>query len=462
MADTCESAPLLAPLLAPQGPRALRRQACCTLASCTGALSMGLALGWASPALLQLATSLHLSPAQLGWLGGLLPLGGLLAVPWAPWLLGRLGRRGTMQAASLPTLAGWLCLGLSRQLAPLYLGRLLLGLASALQAASVPVYLGEVATPSLRGALAGAFQALVVAGLLAMAAAGTLLSWRQLALFAAPLPCISLLLLHHLPPSPRWLEEQGRRSEAAQVRAWLADTEVVEEEEVEGGQADSQPSLSLQEVVRDGVSRRLVLYMVAISLCNQLCGSNVLITFTDTILARAGLAMEPGLAGLAVCALMLVATLASTPLIHRVDRKTVLASSLTFCSLSLAILATHFHLSPTSPSPIPLACLILHLVSFSLGMGPLTFTLLSDFSVPRLASVAATATGLAAWTSAGLLTLLFPVLEAAVGLPAVFGAFAALSGGGAGLAAWVLPETRGRSAAQVEAALRGTGQATVV
>ena len=292
MAGACESAPLLAP----QGPRALRRQACCTLVSCTGALSMGLALGWASPALLQLSTSLHLSPAQLGWLGGLLPLGGLLAVPSAPWLLASLGRRGTMRAACLPTLAGWLCLCLSQQLPLLYLGRVLLGLASALQAASAPVYLGEVAAPSYRGALAGAFQALVVAGLLAMAAAGALLSWRQLALLAAPLPCISLLLLHRLPPSPRWLEEQGRRSEAAQVRAWLADTEVVEEEEEEGGQTDPLPSLTLQQVVRDGMSRRLVLYMVAISLCNQLCGSNVLITFTDTILARAGVAMEPGLA----------------------------------------------------------------------------------------------------------------------------------------------------------------------
>ena len=118
---------------------------------------MGFSIGWASPALLQLLPQLHLSPSQEGWLGGLLPLGGLLAAPLAPLLLHQAGRRGTLIFSCLPMLAGWVCLTLPC-LPLLYIGRLLTGLASSWIATAVPVYIGEVASPSLRGILGALFQ----------------------------------------------------------------------------------------------------------------------------------------------------------------------------------------------------------------------------------------------------------------------------------------------------------------
>ena len=100
---------------------------------------------------------MHLSPSQEGWLGGLLPLGGLLAAPLAPLLLHQAGRRGTLLFSCLPMLAGWVCLTVP-SLPLLYIGRLLTGLASSWVATAVPVYIGEVACPSLRGTLGALFQ----------------------------------------------------------------------------------------------------------------------------------------------------------------------------------------------------------------------------------------------------------------------------------------------------------------
>ena len=122
---------------------------------------MGLSIGWASPALLQLLPQMQLTPSQEGWLGGLLPLGGLLAAPFAPLLLHRVGRRGTLLFSCLPMLAGWACLTVPC-LPLLYIGRLLTGLASSWLATTVPVYIGEVACPHLRGTLAALFQVSVL------------------------------------------------------------------------------------------------------------------------------------------------------------------------------------------------------------------------------------------------------------------------------------------------------------
>jgi MFS family permease len=208
------------------------------------------------------------------------------------------------------------------------------------------------------------------------------------------------------------------------------------------------PSLGPAELVRDPLARRILLSLVAVSLANQLCGINALITYTDTILATAGAPLRPELAGLAVALLMLLGTLLSAPLIARVDRRPLLASSLGICGIGLALLGAHMWLAP-GPSLVPLLCLVICLLSFSLGMGPLCFVLLSDFSLPRLATTAGTVTGVAAWTTAGLTTLAFPALQSALGPAPVYGGFAACAAVGAALALW-LPETRGRSIRQVE------------
>ena len=73
---------------------------------------------------------------------------------------------------------------------------------------------------------------------------------------------------------------------------------------------------------------KLVLYMLAISLSNQLCGINAVLTYADLILEEAGVPLQSQLAGLTIFLLMLVSTLLSTPLIRNVNRCPLLATSL--------------------------------------------------------------------------------------------------------------------------------------
>ena len=66
-------------------------------------------------------------------------------------------------------------------------------------------------------------QVMVVTGLVAMAGAGILLSWQNLAIVVLPLPIIFAVLVWHLPSSPAWLLERAREREAREVLAWLRD-----------------------------------------------------------------------------------------------------------------------------------------------------------------------------------------------------------------------------------------------
>ena len=66
-------------------------------------------------------------------------------------------------------------------------------------------------------------QVMVVTGLVAMAGAGIILSWQNLAIVVLPLPIIFAVLVWHLPSSPAWLLERARAREAREVLAWLRD-----------------------------------------------------------------------------------------------------------------------------------------------------------------------------------------------------------------------------------------------
>ena len=66
-------------------------------------------------------------------------------------------------------------------------------------------------------------QVMVVTGLVAMAGAGILLSWQNLAIVVLPLPIFFAVLVWRLPSSPAWLLERARDVEAREVLAWLRD-----------------------------------------------------------------------------------------------------------------------------------------------------------------------------------------------------------------------------------------------
>ena len=62
------------------------------------------------------------------------------------------------------------------------------------------------------------------------------------------------------------------------------------------------------------------------------------------------------------------------------------------------------HSLQTGPAWLPVLFLLAFILSFSLGMGPINFVLLSDFSLPGLAALASTTAGLTNWGAAFLTT----------------------------------------------------------
>ena len=447
------------------GRYAFRRQVMSSIGAATGAFSMGLSLGWSSPAIPQLQANTSAVPGPISdteadWVGALVPLGAFLSVPIAGPMMERCGRRSTIVLACLPMFLGWACIALSRAIWMMYAGRVLTGFAASLYSVVVPVYIAEIASIGLRGVLGTLFQLLVVFGLVNMYGLGVVVGWNYLAYGAMAAPCITFIAVISQHETPNWLVKNRRIVEAKGVLRYFRDTENVGDEldELIGSrQMDTldDGTSDIKPVYKDKIAMKIIFYMLVMMLTNQLCGVNVVITFTDSIFQTAGVSIKPEMAGFSVGLVMFFFTIISTPIIGRINRRPLLFTSLSFCSISMVCFGFFFHLRPgPGYGWVPIVCLAVFILSFSMGMGPLCFVLLGDFSLHCLAALAATISGLTNWGSAFLMTFVYSDMRRVLGLAGTFWFYGACSAVGAVFSMIVLPETRGRSFQEIEMALK--------
>ncbi|CAH1790956.1 unnamed protein product, partial [Owenia fusiformis] len=205
-----ESTPLLFSTR-PKKP-ALCIQLSSVLVACIGSVSVGLVLGYSSPALIELKT--ELTADQASWFGSLPTLGALAGGPIGGFMLDLVGRRTGIAFASVPLVAGWLLIVYSQGYLWLYAGRILTGIGMGMVSLSVPVYIGEVASKEYRGVLGALNQLGVVIGVQIVYALAFIVHWRWMAFVCASLATCMLLGIIFVPDSPRWLLKHKYHGEA--------------------------------------------------------------------------------------------------------------------------------------------------------------------------------------------------------------------------------------------------------
>nr|XP_053629114.1 LOW QUALITY PROTEIN: facilitated trehalose transporter Tret1-like [Cherax quadricarinatus] len=124
-----------------------------------GGLLMGTGIGYSSPAgplLMSNSTeggSLQLSEDQYNWFSSLMNLGALVGGVLGGFSINRLGRRFTMLVSGPIYLTGWALIGFGQNFATLVAGRMVVGACICATCVVVPTYVGEIASPDIRGIL---------------------------------------------------------------------------------------------------------------------------------------------------------------------------------------------------------------------------------------------------------------------------------------------------------------------
>jgi sugar porter (SP) family MFS transporter len=423
-----------------------------------GGLLFGYDTGVISGALLFIGKDFHgLTSFDKELLTSILLIGALAGALAAGKIADRVGRRPTVLGTAALFVAGVMIAAFSPSFAVLVGARVIIGLAVGSASMVVPLYIGEVAPPRVRGALVSFNQLAITSGILASYLVDYGLAssqnWRLMFGLAA-VPAILMftgMLFQH--ESPHWLVAQGREDEARKVLLRVRgegdiDAEIAEVRDL------SERNSSFREVLSPAV-RHVMIIGVTLAVFQQITGINTIIYYAPTLLKSAGLGSSAALlANVVNGAVNVGMTIVAIRLLDRTGRRPLLLGGTAGMAAGMIVVALTFLLGGDqlhgAAAYIAIAGLLIYTGSFAIGLGPVFWLLISEIYPVKIRGQAMSVATMANWGANFVVTISFLTLLGAIGNAGTFFLFAGLSIVAVVYFQRQVPETRNRSLQDIE------------
>uniref|UniRef100_A0A8C7F9C9 Solute carrier family 2, facilitated glucose transporter member 4 n=1 Tax=Oncorhynchus kisutch TaxID=8019 RepID=A0A8C7F9C9_ONCKI len=330
------------------------------------------------------------------------------------------------------------------------------GLASGL----VPMYVGEIAPTSLRGALGTLHQLAIVTGILMAQVLGleSLLGSEELwpvLVGVTVLPTVlQMVLLPFCPESPRFLyiirsQEHHAKSGLRRLTGRQEVGDMLAEMKEEKRRMDMERKVSIAELFRSPMYRQPIIIAILLQLSQQLSGVNAIFYYSTSIFQKAGV-QSPVYATIGAGVVNCAFTVVSLFLVERTGRRTLHMLGLSGMCGCAIVMTMALALLDSVPwmSYISMLAIFGFVAFFEVGPGPIPWFFVAElFSQgPRPAAMAVA--GFANWTANFIIGFGFQYVAELCG-PYVFLIFAALLLFFLIFTFFRVPETRGKTFDQI-------------
>jgi sugar porter (SP) family MFS transporter len=428
-----------------------------------GGLLFGYDTGVVSGALLFLQKDFGgLSSFQEELVTSLLLVGAVVGALLAGRVADLLGRRLTVLITAAIFVVGVLLAAFTPTYPVLLVARVIIGLAVGSSSMVVPLYIGEVVPPKVRGGLVSLNQLAITSGILVSYLIDYGLSgtgnWRLMFGLAA-IPAVLLFTgMLFQKESPHWLIRQDRIDEARDVLKRVRNSDDIEDE-IRDVQEVSRKQAGVRELLSPKI-RPLLFVGVLLAVFQQITGINTVIYYAPTLLQGAGFGNSAALlANVVNGAVNVGMTIVAIWLLDRVGRRPLLLSGTAGMAVGMAITACSFlggeHLHGAL-AIVAVAGLLIYTGSFAIGLGPVFWLLIAEIYPLRIRGAAMSVATMANWGANFVVTISFLTLLTAIDGVGVFFLFGFLTLVALAYFWRKVPETKGRSLQEIEHDLTGS------
>jgi sugar porter (SP) family MFS transporter len=428
-----------------------------------GGLLFGYDTGVVSGALLFLQKDFGgLSSFQEELVTSLLLVGAVVGALLAGRVADLIGRRLTVLITAAIFVVGVLLAAFTPTFPVLLVARIIIGLAVGSASMVVPLYIGEVVPPRVRGGLVSLNQLAITSGILVSYLVDYGLSgtgnWRLMFGLAA-IPAVLLFTgMLFQKESPHWLIRQDRTDEARDVLKRVRDSDDIEDE-IREVQEVSREQAGTRELLSPRI-RPLLFVGVMLAVFQQITGINTVIYYAPSLLQGAGFGNSAALlANVVNGAVNVGMTIVAVWLLDRVGRRPLLLSGTAGMAVGMAITACSFlggeHLHGAL-AIVAVIGLLVYTGSFAIGLGPVFWLLIAEIYPLRIRGAAMSVATMANWGANFVVTVSFLTLLNAIDGVGVFFLFGFLTLVALAYFWRKVPETKGRSLQEIEHDLTGS------
>lgn len=195
-----------------------------------------------------------------------------------------MGRKKAILAFALSFLLSWALLIFANSAYTLYAGRFFAGIATGAMCVLCPMYIGEIAETSIRGALGSFFQMFICFGILITYFIGAFVKWQALSTILALAPITFIVVFYFMPETPTYLLKINEVDEAEKNLKYFRGIDYNVTSELKQLQRDIEEAASkqagLKDLVASRANRKALVSALGLMLFQQLSGVNAVIFYT--------------------------------------------------------------------------------------------------------------------------------------------------------------------------------------
>ncbi|KAF7270694.1 hypothetical protein GWI33_016362 [Rhynchophorus ferrugineus] len=427
----------------------------------------GVGFSWTSPVLPKLhgpdsPLSTSVDASQESIIAAILSVGAAIGPFVFGFLADKIGRKKTLLTVALPLVAGYAILAFTGSVKMYYLARLLCGMGNGGVFTVLTMYTGEITQEHNRGKFSCLIGLFVTFGLLYPFAIGPMLSVKLFCLSClVPLTVFLVLFTVFSPETPGFLIMNDDVDEAENALAKLRGKS---KKEVRAEMQEIQKLIESQRHDKGGLvvlfrtngTRRAFVVGAGLLIIQQVSGINAVTGFLESIFAATGSSISPQIATTLIGSIQVVTVFVTSSVIEKLGRKVLLLLSTVGSAVSIIFLGLYFHLRKHEFSLLayfwwlPIVCLLLYIVSFNLGIGPVPWTVLSEIFPSNVKSSATALASATCFSTSFVVTMAFPLLSEMIGMAQCFWLFGLCCVLGIIFIYFVVPETKGKTVTEIQ------------
>lgn len=380
-------------------------------------------------------------------------------------LIDKIGRKYGVFFIGIPQIISLLLIAFAKNIYVFYVARAIGGFGDAGLFTAMPSYIGEIATPKVRGTWGNCMTLNIYIGQALINAIGGYTSVRNTALISLSFPILFVCTFVFMPESPYYYMMKGKQEMARKALTALRKTEKVETELLQL-ETDVKRQMSESGTWRDlfiiRSNRKALIAGMFLRWSQQLSGISSFAVYTQYIFRQAGGSLSAAESAIIFQCSLAVGNFLAALLIERIGRRSAMMCSLLSCSIVTTGMTVFFYVSHLHPETdlsdfqwIPLTGMLLYVAFYSFRIGIVPTLMLGELFSTSIKGKGLCALVVSFSIAVSAITKVFQVMEVNFGLYAPFALFSVCSFLSAFFTYCLVPETKGKTLEEIQQLLKG-------